>query len=195
MAPVVESHTPSTAPSFVVRLNGTLLAGAARDGRGSALDVPLRGIALSDSPVLIHSDVELERTDMVKRLHELGRRRAHPIHFCRTEQDAEVLFRLVPSDEQMASPARALDAVAHAAGTWAMHDVGKWPKERQLELVRLLEILDEHRLHGRLPHDRIPRVIVVETSHDRHLAPELQQRLSFFELSLGDSAREKPHDD
>ncbi|MCK6548626.1 hypothetical protein L6R52_22465 [Myxococcota bacterium] len=179
-------------PAFVVRLNGTLLNGAARDGRGSALDVPLRGIALSDSPVLIHSDVDAERTEMVMRLHVLGRRRRHPIHVCHTEQDAEALFRLVPRDEQKTSPASTLDAVVRAAGTWAMQDVGTWSKEHQLELVRLLAILDEHRLHGRLPHDKIPRVMVVQSSRGPELVPELQQRLSFFELSLGEAAAERP---
>ena len=51
-------------------------------------------------------------------------------------------------------------------------------------LHQVLERLDQSRLHGRLRHERIPRVIVLQTDEDgnRKLEPELAARISYYRV-------------
>lgn len=157
-----------------LRINGALLAVGHRPELRE-LEAPLRGIALSDSPVLIRANPN-DREHLVDRLHALGRRAALPCHDCRSPDQAEDLFRAVLE-------AKDEDAVA---GTWVLHHVDAWPRELQASLGRVLETLDEDRLHGRKGHSHLPRVVVLESA-DSDLGgfdPELRQRLSYFNVTV-----------
>jgi hypothetical protein len=77
-------------------------------------------------------------------------------------------------------------------GTWVFHDVDSWPAELQASLGRVLETLDEDRLHGRKSHRCLPRVVVLESPDSDHKGfdPELKQRLSYFNVTATTGARQ-----
>ncbi len=164
-----------TSNAVALRINGSLM-GVAPEPNLEELEPALRGVALSDSPVLLRGS-ERVCHDLVGQLHSLGRRADLPMHNCHSPEDAENLFRTV-LDEQQEPNEKAL-------GTWALFRVEAWPRELQVSLQRILEALDESRLHGRLRHDRIPRVVVVQESDSDgcSLDPALKRRLSYFNLS------------
>lgn len=168
-------NTKKNANSVALRINGSLM-GVAPEPNLDELEQALRGIALSDSPVLLRGSEQICH-DLVEQLHRLGRRAALPMHNCHSPEDAEHLFRTVLDEEDEPNDA--------ALGTWALFRVEAWPRELQVSLHRILEALDESRLHGRLRHDRIPRVVVVQESDSdgRSLDPALKRRLSYFNLS------------
>lgn len=170
--------TETQSEAIALEINGAQLAVGQRPNL-SELDPALRGVALSDSPVLIRASAS-DGTHLVDRLHALGRRAALPVHDCRSPAEAEALFRAVRSTG---------DTDERALGTWALHGVDAWPSELQEDLSRILGALDEGRLHGRLRHDKIPRVVVVERpgAAAGALSPELERRLSFFKVAT------KPH--
>lgn len=157
-----------------LHVNGHLLAVAQESGF-QAFEHALRGVALSDSPVLIRAKDD-HCGDLVDRLHKLGRRKQQPVHQCRHPEQAERLFRIV-LESQSEEPLEAL-------GTWALHRVEAWPREMQMSLRRVLEKLDQNRLHGRLRHESIPRVVVLQSDGEQatNLEPELAERLSYFSL-------------
>ena len=164
----------SPAQRVALHVNGHFLAVAQESGF-EAFEQALRGVALSDSPVLIRATAS-HCGDLVDRLHKLGRRNRQPVHQCRHPEEAERLFRVV------------LEAKDHenteALGTWALHQVEAWPREMQISLQQVLERLDQNRLHGRLRHDRIPRVVVLQSDGrgNANLEPELAARLAYFNL-------------
>ncbi len=162
-----------------LHVNGHLLAVAQESGFHK-FDPALRGVALSDSPVLIRAK-DTHGGDIVDRLHKLGRRNGQPVHQCRHPEQAERLFRVVLESTD--------EGNTEALGTWALHRVEAWPREMQLNLHRVLEQLDQSRLHGRLKHERIPRVVVLQAvgQQNQNLEPELAARLSYF------SVEARPH--
>lgn len=169
----------TSADRVALHVNGHLLAVAQESGF-HAFENALRGVALSDSPVLIRAD-DRHCGDLVNRLHKLGRRHEQPVHEIRHPEEAERLFRVVlDSDPEDSS---------EALGTWALHQVDAWPREMQLSLYRVLEQLDQSRLHGRLRHEKIPRVVVLQSDSQSgmSLEPELAARLSYF------SVEARPH--
>ncbi|MEQ9497226.1 MAG: hypothetical protein RIT81_10215 [Deltaproteobacteria bacterium] len=161
--------------AVALRINGSLM-GVAPQPKLCELAQALRGIALSDSPVLLRGSEDICH-DLVEQLHKLGRRSSLPMHNCHSPEEAETLFRTVFDEED--------EPNEDALGTWALFRVEAWPRELQVSLQRILEVLDESRLHGRLRHDRIPRVVVVQESDSdgRSLDPALKRRLSYFNLS------------
>jgi hypothetical protein len=163
-----KQNVANTSPDAIkLRVNGTLLATGVRPAMNQ-LDAPLRGVALSDSPVLVRATREDDRSYVTGRLHALGRRADQPLHVCKSVDDARSLIN------------------NGARGTWALHDVASWTVEEQNSLAKLLAMLDQHRLHGNLSHDRIPRIVVIEgPDATKKLAPALIQRLSFFDIALG----------
>lgn len=163
-----------TNESIALSINGALLAVAPRSSPDE-LDRALRGIALSDSPVLIRAEYDDDRTELARRLHALGRRRELPLHICRSADEAQALFRAIAGVSQ---------AQTTALGTWALCGVTDWPKELQRSLTGVLATFDESRLHGRLSHERIPRVIVLERMESEPaFEPDLERRLSFFHIA------------
>lgn len=149
-----------------LRVNGALLAVGKRPSLNE-LDAPLRGVALSDSPVLLRASRDEDRAHVTGRLHALGRRSELPLHVCKNVDEARALIK------------------NGARGTWALYDVAAWSEQEQASLANLLAQFDQHRLHGHLAHDRIPRVVVVEGAESAaKLAPELAQRLAFFDIAI-----------
>jgi len=149
-----------------LRVNGELVCSARRPRLG-ALDAPLRGVALSDSPVLIRASREEDRIHVAGRLHALGRRRALPMHECRSVAEARALVK------------------SGAHGTWALFDVAAWSDGEQRNLARLIALFDQHRLHGNLAREELPRIVVIESSDSGgKLRPELEQRLAFFNIAI-----------
>lgn len=162
-----------------LHINGSLM-GVAPKPALQDFERALRGVALSDSPVLLQGGEDI-CSGLLEQLHRLGRRAALPMHNCHSPQEAENLFRTVLDEEEGPNE--------DALGTWALHRVEAWPRELQVNLHKILQALDESRLHGRLRHDRIPRVVVVQgpDSDCEALEPELLRRLSYFELSASDA--------
>lgn len=173
------SRTESNPDRIALHVNGHLLA-VAQEAGFHAFEGALRGVALSDSPVLIRAK-DHHCGDLVHRLHKLGRRHQQPVHQCRHPEEAQSLFRIIFTADD--------DENHEALGTWALHQVEAWPREMQLNLHRVLEQLDQSRLHGRLRHERIPRVVVLQSDHNSStsLEPELAARLSYF------SVETRPH--
>lgn len=157
-----------------LKVNGSLLA----VGKRPALDAwtpALRGIALSDSPVLIQASHQ-DAAYILERIHALGRRRDLPVHHCHTEDEGQSLLHALQSDGTVHD---------EALGTWAVFNVHWWSDEAQSRLADLLGELDEARLHGRLRHDRIPRVVVTMNPDTQasSLRSGLRQRLAYYHLS------------
>jgi len=159
-----------------LRINGALLAVGRRPAL-EALERPLRGVALSDSPVLVRAG-DPEGPHIAERLHALGRRAALPRRDCLSPDAVRPLLGAVGEGSEVA---------AEALGSWTLHGVAGWPTAVQVDLERVLARLDEARLHGRLKHERIPRVVVVQRPGERvdNLHPDLARRLSFFDVSAG----------
>lgn len=159
-------NNAKTIEGLDLRVNGSLLCTARRPAL-CELDAPLRGVALSDSPVLIRASQKDDRDHVTGRLHALGSRRALPLHVCRKIDDARALLK------------------SGAHGTWALQDVGAWSDAEQIALAKLLAAFDQHRLHGNLSRAELPRIVVTESSDGcSKLHPELAQRLAFFNIAL-----------
>jgi hypothetical protein len=165
-----------TETGLALRVNGSLLA-IGRRPRLDELDPPLRGIALSDSPVLLRADTQ-DGGWIIQRLHGLGRRSAFPCRTCHTAVEAEPLLEAVDPSGEVSS---------EVAGTWALFNVHWWSCDRQDQLASVLSKLDEGRLHGRLRHIHIPRVIVTVSPEFKQskLQPELERRLAYFNVTAG----------
>lgn len=160
------------AEEVTLTVNGSKLAVGTRP-KLTALEPALRGVALSDSPVVVRAASD-DQSHLVERLHALGRRSKLPLHVCRSPKDARPLFEGMQAGGQT-SP--------EAHGTWALFGVDHWPAAEQEELGTLLEVLDLGRLHGHLSHERIPRVIVLmDGERSAHVLPSLERRISYFTL-------------
>ncbi len=159
---------------LALTVNGSLLAVGIRPQLGE-LEGALKSVALSDSPVIIRGQND-DRSYLLDRLHKLGRRSDLPVHQCRSPTEAEPLFASVMDNG---------DTEIEALGTWALHSVDAWPRDLQIQLNHILEALDLGRLHGRLRHEKIPRIVVLQESEtdNSKLLPELSKRLSYFNLS------------
>jgi len=159
---------------LALKVNGTMLAVGKRPSLES-WNPALRGVALSDSPVLIQASHQ-DSAFILDRLHDLGRRRNLPVRQCHTEEEGGVLLHSLKSDGTVQED---------ALGTWAIFNVHWWSDEAQIRLADLLGKLDEARLHGRLRHDRIPRVIVTmhPDTQASSLRSGLRQRLSYYHLA------------
>lgn len=160
------------APGLSLTINGSKLAVGLRPDL-SELEPALRSVALSDSPIVVRAPRE-DHPHLLRRLHALGRRARLPVHECRCAEEAEPLLAGL-STKPETSPS--------ALGTWALFEVESWPEDRQRALGDLLEALDLGRLHGRLRHERIPRVVMFST-HERppRVLPSLDLRISYFTL-------------
>src|SRR5688500_8957650 len=93
----------NTADAINLKINGSLLAIGKRPSLNE-LDAPLRGVALSDSPVLVRATRESDRTHLTGRLHALSRRRDLPLYVCKNVADARSLIK------------------SGSRGTWALYD-------------------------------------------------------------------------
>lgn len=120
---------------------------------------------------------------MIERLHQMGRRAQLPCRSCHTDAEACALFEAI---------VEANDVSDDSLGTWALFNVHWWAEDKQRRLFDVLGVLDENRLHGRLRHERIPRVVVTVSPDLKKtkLLPELEQRLSYFKLSATNT---RPH--
>ena len=162
-----------------LKINGTSHGqrqGVSRDEAMRAFDHVLRAIALSDSPVLVQGGDKTIRAQIAERLHNLGRRAEQPLRICSSARDCT---SLISSIIEGASWHEQL-------GTWVLRGVTGWPSARQDELSSMLERLDQGRFSVGAKHDKVPRVIVLlgENETETELVPQLQQRLSFFNISL-----------
>ncbi len=163
--------------SLFLSINGTGLA----EGRRPELDefdLPLRGVALADSPVLIEGGQAQDRVRVSHRLHELGRRADLPISQCTNQNEATEALEAFMQSHFEDLP----------VGTWIFHRVDKWSKTLQKKLETILAGIDECRLNGESLHERIPRIQVVVGDEDARasLIPELFRRLTFFHIVLGE---------
>src|SRR5688572_27529704 len=77
--------------ALTLRVNGAVLAVARRPAL-SEIDQALRGIALSDSPVLVSAKRDDDKTAIASRLHSLGRRKDMPLRICKNEEEAKSLL-------------------------------------------------------------------------------------------------------
>jgi hypothetical protein len=159
---------------LALKVNGTTLA-VGRRPKLAEWTPALRGIALSDSPVLVQAS-DQDAAHILEQLHRLGRRSELPIHHCHTESEGTNLLRGMSSDGIVAP---------ESMGTWAIFNVHWWSEESQTTLGRVLESFDEARLHGRLSHSKIPRVVVTMSAHTQasNLREPLRQRLAYYHLS------------
>jgi len=175
------SDTEMNKEEVALHVNGHLLA-VADEEKFHDFDAALRGVALADSPVLIRAKDD-HCGDLVRRLHKLGRSNQQPVHQCRHPEEAERLFRIMTTSNNSES--------TEILGTWAMHRIDAWPREMQLTLRRVLEQLHQNSLHGRLRHERIPRVLVLQSNEDSsvNLEPELVTRVSYFSVEARPAAK------
>ncbi|MGF1510203.1 MAG: hypothetical protein ACFB9M_11955 [Myxococcota bacterium] len=162
---------------LALRVNGSLLAVGRRPALAE-LNPALRGVALSDSPVLVQAEPQ-DANLIIERIHTLGRRSEMPSRTCHTDVDAVVLLDAIHSSG---------DVKPDALGSWALFNVHWWSETKQKELAGVLEELDEGRLHGRLRHERIPRVVVAMSPElkSSRLIPVLDQRLNYFHISVSE---------
>lgn len=165
--------TTTPAPRLCLTINGSKLAEGTAPSY-EELQPALRSIALSDSPVIVRAPDEA-RQHLVEELHRLGRRAQLPIHPCTSAQEAEPLFDSLTARGE---------TKPECLGTWALHDVGAWPRASQEKLSDLLEALDLGRLHGQLRHERIPRVVMLTSHADApSILPSLARRIGYFNLT------------
>lgn len=162
----------TTSQSLTLTINGSKLAVGTRPEL-SELEAALRGVALSDSPVVIRAPDD-DQEHFLNRIHGLGRRRELPMHLCRDPQDARPLLDSV---------SEGADTTPECLGTWALWGIDAWAQEEQQRLGDVLEALDLGRLHGRLRHERIPRVVMLsQPEGGSRLLPALARRISYFTL-------------
>lgn len=153
-------------------INGSKLAVGTRPGLDE-FEAALRGVALSDSPVVVHAGEDVQE-HLLGRLHSLGRRNGMPLHECRDVNAVEPLF------DGVSGGAETSDG---CLGTWALYGVETWTEKDQDRLGEILEVLDLGRLHGRLRHERIPRIVMLSSSErGRRLRTGLARRISYFTL-------------
>ena len=172
----MKSALPNVSSLFL-SINGAGLAEGHRPEL-CEFDLPLRGVALADSPVLIEGGHSEDRARVSHRLHELGRRAELPISQCENKREAmEVLETFAESS---------FDKLP--SGTWIFHRVEEWPQKLQSMLESLLGAIDESRLKGESLHERIPRiqVVVKDKTARESLVPDLLRRLTFFHIVLGE---------
>ncbi len=114
----------STADENVaLRINGSLMGVAIKPDLDD-LEAALRGVALSDSPVLLRGAEDVCH-GLLEHLHRLGRRAELPMHSCHSPEDAEDLFKSVLDDSEPSDG---------SLGTWALFRVEAWPRELQVSL-------------------------------------------------------------
>lgn len=173
-----------TSTGLALTVNGSKLAVGRRPNLVE-LDPALRSVALSDSPVFVKAP-KTDQEHLLQRLHNLGRRARLPLHRCLTPSDAGALFGVLTSPSK---------AEHETLGTWSLFSVESWPTEHQEQLGKLLEALDLARLHGRLRHEKIPRVVVManpEATPD--FIPDLRRRVSYFSvLAQPEQPKEPAH--
>ena len=166
--------SPPQTEHVSLTINGSELAVAGHP-EFQELESALRSIALSDSPVVIRSPEEVQE-HLLNRLHALGRRADLPIHICRIAKEAEELMSALSTKG---------DTTSTSLGTWALFDIEKWPENQQNRLGELLEQFDLGRLHGRLRHERIPRVMAFSNLFVKNrIKPSLEKRISYFTLTI-----------
>lgn len=163
----------TTAPQeLALTINGSKLAVAYRPDL-EPFEPALRSVALSDSPVMVRSLPE-DHDFFLERLHGLSRRASMPVHRCPDPKDTDTLLK----------GAGKMDSEEATLGTWALYDLHLWSEEQQDKLGALLEHLDLARLHGRLRHERIPRVVMfAELGNRTKVLSRLDRRLSYFTLT------------
>ena len=158
---------------LALTINGSKLAVGQRPSL-SELDPALRSVALSDSPIIIKAPAS-DQSHLVSKLHKLGRRSSLPLRQCTVAEEAYELFDAVEDSG---------DTKPGALGTWVLYNINSWPISHQQRLSRVLEALDLGRLHGRLRHEKIPRVIVVTSQNGTASMPsDLEKRISYFRLT------------
>jgi len=165
-----------------LKINGTShgqVNEVSREQAMKAFDHVLRAIALSDSPVLVEGGDRDVRAQIAERLHNLGRRSEQPLRMCSTAREGKKLLKNLFEE---ASWDKTL-------GTWVLRGLTGWPLDRQKELSGLLDRLDQERFSVGAKHEKVPRVIVLlgEKENKEGLTPQLQRRLSFFNISLSES--------
>ena len=168
------ARVEETENGLALKVNGTTLA-LGRRPKLTEWTPALRGIALSDSPVLVQAS-DQDAAHILDQLHRLGRRSELPVHHCHTESEGADLLEALDTDGAV------LDA---ALGTWAIFNVHWWSEESQTRLADVLGSFDEARLHGRLTHAKIPRVIVTMNAHTlaSTRGEPLRRRLAYYHLS------------
>jgi hypothetical protein len=150
-----------------IRINGSRATFALRPDF-SELDRVLKGIALSDSPVLIRAQHADDAMLLGRRLHVLGQRRTLELSVAHMPTEAHRL------------------ATEKTPGTWLLVSVSDWTDEAQSELAALIASMDEGRLSCRIAAEKMPRIVVLERADAPHgLAPALEQRLAFFSIAAG----------
>lgn len=164
-------QTTSQTDELALTINGSKLAVGARPDL-TALEPALRSVALSDSPIVVRALPD-DHEHFLVRLHALSRRSDLPVHRCGTVTDAQRLFEGVSRDIEETD----------TLGTWALYDVPTWDRSAQEKLSSLLEHLDLARLHGRLRHERIPRVVMLaDLGSSEKVLTTLDRRISYFTM-------------
>ncbi|MEO1232200.1 MAG: hypothetical protein AAFZ18_25205 [Myxococcota bacterium] len=165
------TQTQIHSEELTLTINGSKLAVGERPEL-AALEPALRSIALSDSPIVVRSLPD-DHEHFLARLHALSRRSDLPVHRCSSAREAQRLFAGVARDIEETD----------TLGTWALYDVHAWERGAQEKLSSLLEHLDLARLHGRLRHERIPRVVMLaDLGSKEKVLPALDRRISYFTM-------------
>lgn len=167
------TETSTIPQELSLTINGSKLAVAQRPDL-SVFEPALRSVALSDSPIMVRALPE-DHDFFLERLHGLSRRSKMPVRRCRDAADTQILLDAATRGEDEEA----------TLGTWALFDVHLWTEDHQDKLGSLLEHLDLARLHGRLRHDRIPRVVMfAELGNRAKVLNRLDRRLSYFTLTV-----------
>jgi DNA-binding NtrC family response regulator len=167
---------------IMIRVNGSQNF-SVHASAGEQQNFGLRGIAMSDSPVLIEGGDRRDRDFIAQQIHMLGRRNALPIHECSCAKDIAPLLDPSAQGEDLASP----------GGTWLLHDISGWPRTVQQNLGKLLSQLNLDRIQGLHAIEALPRIVALtdsiqtkkrEDGEVSFIEPGLRQRLSFFHISI-----------